>query len=54
MTTFTVGQCLNDTSKSAQELVADYSAARWAAGKKAFMDGPHFELAADHISSLTE
>ena len=39
-------QCLNDTSKSAQELVADYSAARRAAGKKGFMDGPHFELAA--------
>lgn len=39
-------QCLNDTTKPAQELVADYSAVRRAAGKKAFMDGPHFELAA--------
>ena len=37
-------QCLNDTTKPAQELVADYSAVRRAAGKKAFMDGPHFEL----------
>lgn len=37
-------QCLNDTAKPAQELVADYAAARRAAGKKAFTDGPHFEL----------
>lgn len=35
---------LNGTTKSAKVLVADYSAARRAAGRKPFLDGPHFEL----------
>ncbi len=38
-------QKLNDTDKPAEVLVADYVAARRAEGKKAFIDGPHFELA---------
>lgn len=38
-------QTLNDTDKPAEVLVADYVAARRAEGKKAFIDGPHFELA---------
>ena len=37
---------LNGTTKSAKALVADYSAARRAAGRKPFLDGPHFELPA--------
>lgn len=37
--------CLNDTSIPAQDLVAAYTTARRRAGKKAFTDGPHFELA---------
>ena len=36
---------LNDTTKPTTELVADYVAERRAAGKRAFIDGPHFELA---------
>lgn len=35
---------LNGTTKSAKVLVADYSAARRAVGRKPFLDGPHFEL----------
>lgn len=35
---------LNGTTKSAKALVAEYSAARRAAGRKPFLDGPHFEL----------
>ena len=35
---------LNDTTKPAQQLVAEYTAERLKAGKKAFTDGPHFEL----------
>lgn len=33
-----------DTSDSPEDLVADYVARRKKAGKKAFIDGPHFEL----------
>lgn len=36
---------LNDTTKPTTQLVADYVAERRAAGKRAFIDGPHFELA---------
>lgn len=36
--------CLNETDKTAEALVRDYVAARQKAGKKAFIDGPHFEL----------
>ena len=35
---------LNDTTKPTTQLVADYVAERRAAGKRAFIDGPHFEL----------
>lgn len=35
---------LNDTTKPATELVKDYVAERKRLGKKAFTDGPHFEL----------
>lgn len=35
---------LNDTSKPTTELVKDYIAERRKLGKKAFTDGPHFEL----------
>lgn len=35
---------LNGTTKSAKALVAEYSAARRAVGRKPFLDGPHFEL----------
>lgn len=33
-----------DTDDSPEDLVADYVARRKRAGKKAFIDGPHFEL----------
>ncbi|MDO5058600.1 MAG: M15 family metallopeptidase [Neisseria sp.] len=36
---------LNDTAAPVQDLVAAYTNARRRAGKKAFIDGPHFELA---------
>ncbi|ORF03573.1 endolysin [Snodgrassella alvi] len=36
--------CLNETDKTAEALVRDYVTARQKAGKKAFIDGPHFEL----------
>lgn len=36
--------CLNDTHKTAEALVRDYVATRQKQGKKAFIDGPHFEL----------
>lgn len=36
--------CLNDTNKTAEALTRDYVAMRQKAGKKAFIDGPHFEL----------
>jgi peptidoglycan L-alanyl-D-glutamate endopeptidase CwlK len=39
-------QVVNGTTKSAKALVAEYSAARRAAGRKPFLDGPHFELPA--------
>lgn len=32
------------TEESPEDLVADYAARRRKAGKKAFLDGPHFEL----------
>ena len=35
---------LNDTNKSPKDLVNEYSAERRKLGKKAFIDGPHFEL----------
>ncbi|MBI5461559.1 MAG: M15 family metallopeptidase [Gammaproteobacteria bacterium] len=35
---------LTDTDDATEDLVADYSARRRQAGKKAFIDGPHFEL----------
>ena len=35
---------LNDTLKSPKDLVNEYSAERRKLGKKAFIDGPHFEL----------
>lgn len=35
---------LNETTNDAKTLVADYVAARRKQGKKAFNDGPHFEL----------
>lgn len=35
---------LDTTDKSPDELVAEYVASRRAAGKKAFIDAPHFEL----------
>lgn len=36
--------CLNDTTESAEKLVSEYVSARLKAGKKAFVDGPHFEM----------
>lgn len=36
---------LNDTTLPCKQLVSEYSAERRAQGKKAFIDGPHFELA---------
>lgn len=36
--------CLNDTCKTPEALVSDYVTTRRNAGKKAFIDGPHFEL----------
>lgn len=33
-----------DTDASPEDLVAEYTARRRKAGKKAFLDGPHFEL----------
>jgi peptidoglycan LD-endopeptidase CwlK len=33
-----------DTTDSPEDLVSDYTAKRRKAGKKAFIDGPHFEL----------
>lgn len=33
-----------DSTEPTEDLVADYSARRHKAGKKAFLDGPHFEL----------
>lgn len=33
-----------DSTEPTEDLVADYSARRRKAGKKAFLDGPHFEL----------
>lgn len=38
---------LTDSDESPEDLVHDYSARRRAAGKKAFIDGPHFELPKD-------
>lgn len=38
------GVCLNDTKAAAQDLVAQYVAHRRKQGKRAFIDGPHFEL----------
>ena len=38
-------ETLNGTTKPTRDLVSDYVAARKAAGKSAFIDGPHFELA---------
>lgn len=35
---------LTDTDESPEDLVADYSARSRKTGKKAFIDGPHFEL----------
>ena len=35
---------LTDTDDLAEDMVADYTARRRRAGKKAFIDGPHFEL----------
>lgn len=35
---------LNDTTADTDDLVADYTASRRKIGKKAFIDGPHFEL----------
>lgn len=35
---------LNDSAKSPKDLVNEYSAERRKLGKKAFIDGPHFEL----------
>jgi peptidoglycan LD-endopeptidase CwlK len=35
---------LTETEGPTEDLVADYSARRRAEGKKAFLDGPHFEL----------
>jgi peptidoglycan LD-endopeptidase CwlK len=35
---------LDTTDKTPAQLVADYVASRRLAGKKAFIDGPHFEL----------
>lgn len=37
---------LDTTEKTPAQLVADYAASRRLAGKKAFIDGPHFELPA--------
>lgn len=37
---------LDTTDKTPNQLVAEYVASRRAAGKKAFIDGPHFELPA--------
>lgn len=36
--------CLNNTTADTQDLVSEYVAARKAQGKRAFIDGPHFEL----------
>jgi peptidoglycan L-alanyl-D-glutamate endopeptidase CwlK len=36
--------CLNDTTENAEKLVSDYVSVRLKAGKKAFVDGPHYEL----------
>ena len=38
--------CLNDSTKSTRDMVADYVAMRRKMGKRAFTDGPHFELVA--------
>jgi peptidoglycan L-alanyl-D-glutamate endopeptidase CwlK len=38
---------LTTSTDSPEDLVADYSARRRQAGKKAFIDGPHFELPKD-------
>jgi peptidoglycan L-alanyl-D-glutamate endopeptidase CwlK len=38
---------LTDTSGPTEYVVVDYAARRKAAGKKAFLDGPHFELPRD-------
>jgi peptidoglycan L-alanyl-D-glutamate endopeptidase CwlK len=35
---------LTDTDSSPEDLVADYGSRRRKAGKKVFLDGPHFEL----------
>lgn len=35
---------LTDTSESTEDLVSDYAQRRRVAGKRAFIDGPHFEL----------
>ncbi|MDX8126738.1 M15 family metallopeptidase [Methylomonas sp. OY6] len=35
---------LTNTDEAPEDLVADYTALRKKAGKKAFIDGPHFEL----------
>lgn len=35
---------LTDTDESPEDLVLDYTAQRKKVGKKAFIDGPHFEL----------
>lgn len=35
---------LTETDEAPEDLVADYTAQRRKAGKKAFIDGPHFEL----------
>lgn len=37
-------KALNGTTKPTQDLLADYMARRRAEGKRAFPDGPHFEL----------
>ena len=39
---------LTDYPDPPEDLVADYVARRQAAGKRAFIDGPHYELPADH------
>lgn len=38
--------CLNDSVKPTRDMVADYVAFRRKMGKRAFTDGPHFELVA--------
>lgn len=38
---------LTDSDDSPEDLVQDYTARRRQAGKKAFIDGPHFELPKD-------